>query len=110
VSSREYRLGVNEALLRSVNERIEDVGGAFELHNDPLEFLCECADLACGEHVRLRRSDYRRIRRDPTWFVVVEGHEQTDVERVVGRMGTYLVVEKTEPEAAAAARALDGSV
>jgi hypothetical protein len=105
-SSREYRLGLNEALLRNVNERIEAVGGAFTLHNEPLDFLCECAELGCPERVRLRRSDYRRVRDDPTWFVVVDGHQQPEVERVVGRLGSYLIVEKVEPDAAAAARAL----
>ena len=107
MSSREYRLGMNEALLRSVNERIEAVGRSFSLHNEPLDFLCECADLECTEHVHLGRSDYRRIRSDPTWFVVVDGHERPDVERVIGRLGAYLIVAKTEPEAAATARALD---
>jgi hypothetical protein len=107
MSSRDYRLGMNEALLRSVNERIDDVGGAFALHDEPLDFLCECADLTCAEHVRLCPTEYRRVRNDPTWFVVVEGHQQPEVERVVGRVGSYLIVEKTDPEAAAVARALD---
>ena len=106
MSSRDYRLGMNEALLRSVNERIDAVGGAFALHDEPLDFLCECAELECAERVRLCPADYRRVRHDPTWFVVVEGHEQLDVERVVDRVGSYLIVEKIDPEAAAVARTL----
>ena len=107
MSSREYRLGLNEALLRNVNERIEAVGGSFSLHDEPLDFLCECADLECTEPVHLGSSDYRHIRSDPTWFVVVDGHERADVERVIDRLGAYLIVAKTEPEAAATVRALD---
>ena len=104
MSARDRRIGRNEALLRSVNERIEEVGGAFTLHNEPLEFVCECANLDCTEPVSLRRSEYQRARQEPTWFIVVEGHETPDVERVVGRIGEYLLVEKVEPDAAATAR------
>jgi hypothetical protein len=104
MSARERRLGRNEALMRSVNERIEEVGGAYTLHDDPLDFVCECADAACSERVSLRRAEYERAREKPTWFIVVEGHERPDIERVVGRVGEYLIVEKVEPDAAAAAR------
>jgi hypothetical protein len=103
-SARDRRIGRNEALLRSVNERIDEVGGAFALHDEPLDFICECGDAACSERVRLPRSDYDRVRRQPTWFVVVAGHEKPEVERVVGRIGEYLIVDKVDPDAAAVAR------
>jgi hypothetical protein len=104
MSARERRLGRNEALLRSVNERIDEVGGAYTLHDEPLDFVCECARTDCSERVRLRRAEYERAREKPTWFIVVEGHERPDIERVVDRIGEYLIVEKSEPDAAAAAR------
>jgi hypothetical protein len=104
MSARDRRLGRNEALLRSVNERIEEVGGAYTLHDEPLEFVCECASIGCSERVWLRRAEYERARQDPTWFIVIDGHERSDIERVVDRVGEYLIVEKVDPDAAAAAR------
>lgn len=104
MSARDRRLGRNEALLRSVNERIEEAGGANAPRDEPLEFVCECASTNCSERVTLRRAEYERARQEPTWFIVIEGHQLPEIERVVDRVGEYLIVEKVDPEAAAVAR------
>ena len=97
-------MGVNEALFREVNDRIDelqvDLGGAATF-----EIVCECGDSACVQRFGIDATAYTELRRDVHHFAVVPGHEQPDVERVVGTYDGYLVVEKTDPDAAEAAEA-----
>lgn len=93
----------NQALLREVNERIEDVARGHDL----LEFLCECHADNCTEAIPLSLADYEAVRSTSTHFVVVRGHTASpEVERVVAERERYLVVEKLL-EAAAVAAELD---
>jgi hypothetical protein len=39
-------------------------------------------------------ADYPRLRQVPEWFIVRDGHEQLDIERVVEEERDYLIVEK----------------
>jgi hypothetical protein len=102
VTERGERVGVNEALFREVNERID------ELQSDlgqprAFEIVCECGDPACVDRFTIAADDYARVREDVHYFAVVPGHEVPDVERVVQRHEAYVVVEKTDPDAAKAA-------
>ena len=102
MSERGERVGVNEALFREVNERIEDLQS--DLGQLPsFEIVCECADPACVERFTIDSDDYTALREDVHHFAIVPGHELPDVERVVERHEAYLVVEKTDPDAAKAA-------
>jgi hypothetical protein len=92
------RLAGNEAVFRAANERMadweeRDRAEALEL------YFCECADPKCNEKVRLRVSDYERVRSNPTHFFVVPGHEIPDVEVVVEPHSDWLLIEKSPPEA-----------
>ena len=84
----------NEALFREVNERIEDVGTALAPDDVPMEFLCECDDRDCVEKVSATPAEYEAIRAVATHFVVLPGHEDPGVERVVQQTERFLVVEK----------------
>jgi hypothetical protein len=84
----------NEALFREVNERIEDVGTTLLPDDQPMEFLCECDDRDCVEKVSATRAEYEAIRAVGTHFVVLPGHEDPGVERVVQKHERFLVVEK----------------
>ena len=84
------RIGHNEALLREVNERIEEVS---EAAAHP-EFLCECAAKNCTETLDLSIGEYETVRSSPLTFVVKPGHELPDFERVVEGTERYRVVEK----------------
>ena len=79
VSSREERIGLNEAVFREVNERIEDAGTTLLPHDQPMEFLCECDDRDCVEKVSATRAEYEAIRAVGTHFVVLPGHEDPGV-------------------------------
>jgi hypothetical protein len=100
VNTRDERKARNESLLREVNERIYDVGEGMQVlpDNGELDFRCECGRPACDVLVHMLASDYRRVRADNDRFVVVPGHEDAHIERVVERSKGYVVVDK-RPEA-----------
>jgi hypothetical protein len=88
------RVARNDAMFRDANERIER--RAAEAEVDRVPFICECADASCTQIVRLTIREYEDIRRDPTHFVNVPGHEATGGPhvRVVGTGDGFVVVEK----------------
>lgn len=94
----ERRLAANEDVFRRVNEGIArgqwpDWAGGSDT-GAPVGFRCECARLGCNTLLALSLEDYERVRAEPTWFVLLEGHELPAVERVVDRIGDILIVEK----------------
>jgi hypothetical protein len=92
---RQVRAAHNEALARDVNEIVEDVAADWFEPDERLEFRCECGDAECAAHVALTPAEYDSVRADPLRFVIVAGHENLTAERVVGRIGEYLLVAKT---------------
>lgn len=93
MNRQEERYVRNELLFREVNERIADVSQKFEVEGET-EFLCECGQQACLETLLLTRAQYEAVRGKGTRFVVVPGHEDRSVERVIQREPDFLVVEK----------------
>jgi hypothetical protein len=98
VSSAVEKAARNQVVFREVNERIAELT---ELVNETgfNLFICECSDAACAESLELTREEYEAVRADPARFVVLDGHQMPEVERVVGGNGRYLVVETIGPAA-----------
>ena len=90
---RQARLGKNEALFRSVNERVAAISATHSTYG-PLRFMCECGDAACGQRLELTRPEFEEIRAEPTYFFVLPGHVIPDIEVVVKNYGRYLIVKK----------------
>jgi hypothetical protein len=80
-----------QTLFREVNERIEHIAKAHAVNG---EVLCECAAQDCAEPIRLTLDEYEAVRRIPTHFFVVPGHDVPEIERVVEENERYVVVEK----------------
>jgi hypothetical protein len=104
---RNGRISRDEAFLRDVNDRIEEVSQAFSKGDeDPgaaaAEFLCECGDGQCRESLRMTVSEYESIRRDRALLIVFPKHEDEDVDEVVARFEHYVVIRKHIEEAAVA--------
>jgi diguanylate cyclase (GGDEF)-like protein/putative nucleotidyltransferase with HDIG domain len=59
-----------------------------------LELRCECANPSCTARVAISPEELRGVRTHQRRFVVAEGHELPEVERVVGRSPPFIVVEK----------------
>jgi hypothetical protein len=79
------------ALLREVNEQIRHTNGS--LPGDPASYilLCECERADCLQRLEVPADVYAAMRTDWDRFVVLAGHEDDDVERVVASDG-YSVV------------------
>ena len=90
----ERRVGLNEAVFREVNERLEDVGQAFGL--DSLDMICECADIECAERINVTVQEYEELRSNPRHFAVVPGHVIENLESVVDRRKGYDVILKRD--------------
>ncbi len=93
---------MNEALFREVNERIEQLQGDFGGANT-FDIVCECGVAECTERFSITSDEYQALRQDVHRFAVVPGHERPELESTVERRAGYLVVEKTDPDAARAA-------
>jgi hypothetical protein len=99
MNERERRIGENEILYRSVNEKIEGLNAAFGTLTESMTVVCECGDATCTEQIELDIPTYERVRADPTLFVVRPGHVFAEVEDVVERADGYEIVRKTVGEA-----------
>lgn len=92
----EARAARNENLFREVNDAIEglqeQLGDVDE--SSPAQFICECSRYQCTDRVTLTLSEYEEVRADETHFVLLPGHLDPEIERVVRRTDQYVVVEK----------------
>jgi hypothetical protein len=93
MTTRSERQGRNESLFREVNERIAEVNQTFQV-GGRTEFLCECSREECKEPVSISLEEYEQVRQSPTRFIVLPGHEDESVERVVEANDRYVIVEK----------------
>ena len=88
------RRATTESLFRDVNERIAESAERFDATST--EFVCECADPNCTHKVPASLAEYEQVREDPATFLLVPGHEEADIERVVSDRGRFRVVEKVD--------------
>ena len=99
MSDQTERIGMNEALFREVNERIDQLQGDLG-DTSTFDIVCECGTAACTERFRITSDEYSALREDVHRFAVVPGHERPELERTVAERAGYVVVEKTDPDAA----------
>jgi len=95
-TSREERIGLNEAVFREVNERIEELAEGFGLASQPLDLVCECGDGSCLRRITMTHAEYEELRSESHWFAVYPGHESPDLEQVVDRREGYDIVQKEQ--------------
>jgi hypothetical protein len=74
---------------RKANDRI-----AYSAEQEVTVFVCECGSQECLGTVELSVKEYESIRFNPSWALVIPGHELEDVERVVREEAGFLVVER----------------
>jgi hypothetical protein len=92
MSERELKIAHTEALFRDVNERIAESAKRF--NSDAVDLVCECADPGCADRVHATMDQYEEVRADGTHFLLVPGHEDPEVERVVRRPHQRLAIVK----------------
>lgn len=94
---RARRLALNEAVAREVNDAVGEVAERWHHDDEPIELICECSRLSCGERVRVTIREYTEVRSHSARFLVREEHISEEIERRVGIAGDAIVVEKTGP-------------
>jgi hypothetical protein len=107
MDERERRLGMNEAVFREVNERVEEIQETQETNTGLLHIVCECSAVSCTERLSVPISEYERVRSDATHFLLQVGHEDPTVERMIENRGTYIIVEKEGMDVEEIAQATD---
>ena len=93
---RQERAARNEALLREVNNRIEEVDAGMRVlpSDEMLQFHCECGRPECDLRISMTPAEYLHVREQNDRFAVVPGHEQLEIERPVEQTERYLIVDK----------------
>lgn len=86
----ELKAAKNQALLREVNERLEEMASP----EMTVEFLCECANDGCTNMISLTVEEYERVRTFPTRFAIAPGHNFAEFERIVESNERFAVIEK----------------
>ena len=87
----------NEALMRTVNERISalDAEAGWAGSGDQFDFQCECGNPeGCSGRVRMSLAEYERVRAQRDRFAVVPGHENEAIETVTEETARYCIVDK----------------
>ena len=84
----------NEVRFRALNERLRDSGAAWEGREGMLNLVCECGDEDCTAAIELNVREYEAVRAVETQFLLVSGHERTELEDVVGGGEGWVVVRK----------------
>lgn len=98
----EERAGRNEALFREVNENIAALEERLNGSSESMPVICECARSGCTAQIEIGAAEYAAVRKHPDRFIVVPGHEEPSVERLLEDHGGYVVVEKQGAAAVAA--------
>ncbi len=60
----------------------------------PIEFACECSEIHCTSPINMTIDEFAIAHQHNDQFVVIPGHEQTDIESIIVTEHNYLVVEK----------------
>lgn len=97
--SQQEQAARNEVLFREVNERVDEVAKGLAYTEEAAlltEFVCECCRQDCLQKVELTLAQYESVRSNPKRFVVLPGHERTEVERIIERLPGFFVVEKLD--------------
>jgi hypothetical protein len=103
----ERRLAENELAFRKSNEKVTkeldqlkeaaEKDGHEQLAQGtdiPLQFYCECSNMGCRKRITFTPGKYKELHQNSNQFILVPGHEVAEVERVVFRGDSYIVVEK----------------
>jgi hypothetical protein len=118
----ERRMAENQVVFRKHNEAVqksfdelnaiaaEEGANPVQLEEDsPLFFFCECSDESCRTRIKVTPKDYNKIHTARNRFVIVCGHEVSEIEDVTAKTPEYCVVTKhvTPPQSAAALNPTD---
>jgi len=88
------RAAQNELVFRAVNDQILKMTDRFRAQLAEIDIVCECAETSCVGSIRVDAEEFAKVKRTDGRFLVLPGHEDETVERVVDRHADYVVVVK----------------
>jgi hypothetical protein len=95
MDERDERIAKNETVFREANRELERADKEEGVGPDqPIEVLCECGRKECGGVITMTIAEYDSVHSQADRFVVLRGHENTEIEKVVEERAGYLVVDK----------------
>ena len=65
---------------------------------EPLQMICECAQLDCMARITIGVDVYEQVRAHPDQFLISEGHEDASVDEVLRVEPGYTIVRKKPGE------------
>jgi hypothetical protein len=91
----------NEQIVRNRNRTVSTAlkkyfGGAKEIVDSPLEFVCECSDITCEEPIKVTITEYEKLHQRNDRFLIVKGHKSPTVEKTIDVKGKLELVEKPD--------------
>lgn len=97
----------NEVVFRQANESaqkdledlnkiaIEEGDLYWEEYSDkPFKFYCECSDENCRRKISIRPSVYKELHHNRKQFILIPGHQASEIEDKVLKTTKYSVVKK----------------
>jgi hypothetical protein len=94
MSEEEKRAALNQAVARDANETVEDLAVAWDPPANAIDIRCECARTNCRETLRVSLTEYEAVRDHPRQFLVVPEHIDERIDRLLGYVRSYALVEK----------------
>lgn len=92
------RRAENEVFFRQENERVrkfvEERSAERGRRAPKLHFYCECHDEDCRERIVMTPTKYQRLHQNSSQFIIIPGHRNPNIERLVRAEPEYVVVEK----------------
>ena len=85
----------NEKRFARANARIGAAADSIG-HDGAVPFLCECSDLRCTQIIHLSLESYRAAKADGGAFMLLPGHDDENVERIVSEGDGFVLVKKNQ--------------
>ena len=79
-----------QSFFREINNRVAELSRERDVSAP--RFICECLNVDCGATIALSLTEYAKVRSDPACFIVLAGHEEAEIEDVLGQRGGCRVV------------------
>jgi hypothetical protein len=94
VATRDSRREENQKRFRKGNETLHDAVENVVPEDLLVRFLCECADDDCLGDVNVTLSEWESVAARPHHYLMIAGHQHSEGEQVVGRVGEYEIAQK----------------
>jgi hypothetical protein len=93
----EERIARNDSIFRDANDQINAKAKEHDTGEEqPVPFICECADEHCTTIVPLSLAEYEGVRTESRQFFTVFGHERFEgLVEIVATNHNHLVVRKS---------------